>query len=79
MSPWISWIAASVSAGVGGVFVLLTYIHSNFVSAHQLEVHVSQPHKEAVSIDRYNEDIRYLREQITEINRKLDRAIQNRQ
>lgn len=72
MNTWIQWLIASFSAGVGGVFAMLTYIHGNFVSIDEMQTHVSQPHRFTVSVDRYNQDIRYIREQITEINRKLD-------
>ena len=71
----LHWMIASASAGIGGVFALLTYVHSNFVSQEHMDTHVRQPHINAVTVERYNEDIRYLRDQITEINRKLDRAI----
>lgn len=70
------WVIASMSAGIGGVFVFLTYVHATFITYDEMITHVSQPHAEAVQESRYNEDIRYLREQITEINRKIDRALQ---
>lgn len=76
--PWGQWIAASGAAGTGGVFALLTYVHANFVSIPTMEQHIQQPHRGSVSVERYNEDIRYLRKQISEINSKLDRALGHR-
>jgi hypothetical protein len=73
MKDWVQWIVASVSAGVGGTFFLLTYVHVNYPTYEVMRQHERQPHNGSISKDRYLEDIRYLREQMTEINRKLDR------
>ena len=75
MGSVVSWSVAS--AGIGALFGLLTYMHGNFISTDQMKIHVEQPHKHAVNIERYTEDIRYIRAQMTEINRKLDRAIKH--
>jgi len=77
-SAWIQWILVPLFAGVGGVFGLLTYVHGTFVSQDHMAVHVKQPHKNSISVERYSSDLQYLRKQITEINRKLDTALLRR-
>jgi len=68
---WVKIVAISVSA----VFVLLTYMHTSFLSQAEMETHSERPHAAAVSTERYNTDMGYLRKEITAINQKLDRAL----
>lgn len=76
---WMSWLAMSFAAGVGGAFALLTYVHAQFIDHDTMHQHLQQPHKGAVTADRYESDIQYIREQITEINRKFDQVLIDRQ
>ena len=73
---WLQWLGASAAAGTGGVASVIIYMHSHFVSAEQLQTHVEQPHKGTIEQKQYYQDMRFLRDQIRDINKKLDRALE---
>lgn len=76
----IRWIAGSLSAGIGGTFILFTYMNSHFASADDVEKHEAHPnpHTGTVSKERYNADMKYLRDQLTALNSKMDRVLEKR-
>ena len=75
VTMWIQWLGATMAAGVGGSFILMSYLQSSFISVETFTEHKVQPHPQAVQESRYNEDLRVLRQSIDRNSDKLDKIL----